>query len=596
MGTRGVVTAGHYLATAAGFRIMEQGGNAIDATAAMCFCLTLLEPHNCGFAGEAPGLIYSAKEKKTFAISGQGWSPAAFTIDWCRENGIDLIPGDGYLPACVPSTFGTWALALARFGTMSLTQVLAPTIELAENGFPMYASLRNNLVTNAAKYAERYPSTAEMYVPHGVAPEVGDIWRNSDFANVLKQLCAAEQGSRGMSRSGKSKSAKSRIAGIEAARRVFYEGDIAAQLVAFARENPVMDASGTAHTGLLSTDDFASWQAEVEEPATVKYRGLDVYKCGPWTQGPVFLQQLALLQGFDLAAMGHNSAKYLHTVMECAKLAFADREAYYGDPNFDSVPLDILLSPAYNDARRSLVGATSNGEMRPGDVGNGVPEWATHFDVLGDNRRGMGLDNGNTPTPMTPHDTTHCDAVDRAGNMVACTPSGGWISTSPVVRGLGFPLCTRGQIYYLNPNRPNALQPHKRPRSTLTPTLVMRDGAPYMAFGTQGDDKQDQWTLQYFLNIVEFGMDLQAAADAPSVHSIHAPSSFYPRDAHPKGMVAENRIAPDVIEALRERGHEVTMVDGWVNGRCLGVAFDPSRGLLMAGASPRQQIAYAMGW
>ena len=591
MGTRGVVTAGHYLAATAGFRIMEQGGNAIDATAAMCFCLNLIEPHNCGFAGEAPGLIYSAKEKQVFSLSGQGWSPQALTIDWCKANGIDAIPGDGYLPATVPATFGTWALALARFGTLTLSQVLAPTIELAENGFPMYPILRNHIQANAQKYREHYPSTAEIYLPNGHVPEVGDIWRNPATAATLKYLCDAEKNARGKGRGN-----KTRITGIEAAVRAYYEGDVAAQLIAFSRENPVMDASGKAHTGLLTAADFADWHAEVEVPTTVNYRGLDVYKCGPWTQGPVFLQQLALLQGFDLKQMGHNSAEYLHTLMECAKLAFADREAYYGDPDFDDVPLDTLLSAAYNDARRNLISQTANGEMRPGDVGRGVPDWATTFDVIADNRRGMGLSSDIAPTPMTPHDTTHCDAIDREGNMVACTPSGGWTSTSPVVPGLGFPLGTRAQIYYLNPNRPNALQPHKRPRSTLTPSLVMRDGRPYMVFGTQGDDKQDQWTLQFFLNMVDFGMNVQAAADAPLVHSVHWPSSFYPRTAVPNGVVAEDRIDPETLAALQQRGHEIQRVDGWTLGRCLGIVYDAERGLIMGGVSPRQQVPYAIGW
>jgi gamma-glutamyltranspeptidase / glutathione hydrolase len=595
MGTRGVVTAGHYLAAQAGLRILQQGGNAIDAAAAMCIALNLLEPQNNGLGGEAPTLIYSAKERKAYAVSGQGWSPQALTVDWCKANAIDLIPGDGYLPACVPATLDTWALALARFGTLSFAQVLQPAIELAEDGFPIYEGLHTHLKNNTVKYTELYPSTGEIYLPDGTAPKTGEVWRNPDFARMLRRLVQAEANAQG----------QGRVKGIEAARDAFYEGEIAAQIVDFINTNPMKDATGKAHTGLLSRADFAEWHAELDEPATLNYGGLDVLKCGPWTQGPVFLQQLALLRGFDLRAMGHNSAEYLHTLMEVAKLAFADREAYYGDPKFDDVPLETLLSPSYNDARRDLLQHQASSILRPGDVGRGVPAYAANFDVAADNRHGMVIGElGDLGVVQRPYaikhthlgDTTHCDAIDRAGNMVACTPSGGWIGTSPVIRGLGFPLGTRGQMFYLNPNRPNALQPHKRPRATLTPTLVMKDGEPHMAFGTPGGDGQDQWTLQLFLNLAEFEMNLQEALDAPTAHTLHFPSSFYPRSAFPNKMEIENRVPANVIEELRQRGHDVDVIDGWQNGKCMGIVLDGARGVIHGGASPRHQIGYALGW
>jgi len=587
MGTRGVVTSGHYLATAAGLRIMEQGGNAIDAAAAMCFCLNLLEPHMNGIGGEVPTLIYSAKEKRVFAISGMGWSPKAFTIEWCRREGIDLIPGDGYLPACVPAVVDTWAVALARFGTMSFSQVLQPAIELAEGGFPVYEGLHENLAANLHKFTELYPTTGEIYCPNGRAPEIGEIFRNPDWAGVLKIMCRAEADAKH----------KGRIAGIEAARDAFYKGEIAERIIDFITGNPVEDASGTAHAGLLSYEDMAGWRAAVEEPVSLNYRGLDVHKCSSWTQGPVFLQQLALLEGFDLKAMGHNSADYLHTLIECAKLAFADREAYYGDPLFDEVPFDVLLSKEYAAERRNLIGAKASYELRPGDVGRGVPDYVT-FDVAEDNCRALNLLKRQIGDPGSGHggDTTHLDAIDREGNMVAATPSGGWIGSSPVIKGLGFPLGTRGQMFYLNPKRPNALEPHKRPRATLTPTLVTRDGEPFMAFGTPGGDNQDQWTLQFFLNYVDFGMNVQEALDAPTVHSAHFPSSFYPRTAHPGRLVAENRIPDEVIAELRRRGHEVVLTDGWSNGRVMGIRYDGTRGVIMGGVSPRGKIGYALGW
>lgn len=589
MGRRGVVTSGHYLATAAGFRIMEQGGNAIDAAAAMCFCLNLLEPQSNGIGGEVPTLIYSAKERKVFAISGLGWSPKAFTIEWCREHGIDLIPGDGYLPACVPAVVDTWATALARFGTMSFSQVLQPAIELAENGFPVYHRLHASLAANVRKFTELYPTTGEIYYPDGRVPEIGELLRNPDWANVLKLMCQAEAAARH----------KGRVAGIEAARDVFYKGEIAERIVDFITNHPVEDASGTAHTGLLSYEDLAEWRATIEEPVTLNYRGLDVHKCSSWTQGPVFLQQLAILEDFDLRALGHNSADYLHVLIETAKLAFADREAYYGDPLFDEVPFEVLLSKEYAAERRRLIGKEASRELRPGDVGRGVPAYAT-FDVLGDNRRALNMAGREVRDLGLSHahvgDTTHLDAVDGEGNMVAATPSGGWIGSSPIIKGLGFPLGTRGQMFYLNPQRPNALAPHKRPRATLTPTLVTKDGESLMVFGTPGGDCQDQWTLQFFLNFVDFGMNIQEALDAPTVHSVHFPSSFYPRDAYPGRMVAEGRIPREVIAELERRGHEVVITDGWANGKVMGIYYDRARGIILGGASPKGIIGYALGW
>lgn len=589
IGKRGVITSGHYLATAAGFRIMEQGGNAVDAAAAMCFCLNLLEPHMNGIGGEVPTLIYSAKEKKVFAISGMGWSPEAFTIDWCREHGIDLIPGDGYLPACVPAVVGTWAVALARFGKMSFAQVLAPAIELAEEGFPVYEGLHAHLAANARKYSDLYPTTGEVYLAGGRAPEVGEILRNPDWADVLKRLCRAE----------KEAEPKGRIAGLEAARDAFHQGEIAEKVVDYISNHPVQDATGRKHTGLLSCEDWAEWHAAVEEPVTLNYRGLDVHKCSSWTQGPVFLQQLAILEGFDLKGMKHNSADYIHTIIETAKLAFADREAYYGDPLFDDVPFDVLLSKGYADQRRGLIGSEASREFRPGDAGRGVPAYAT-FHVRKDNRRALGIDQPlfQDIRPADPHasDTTHLDAIDAEGNMVAATPSGGWLGSSPVIRGLGFPLGSRGQMFYLNPNRPNALAPRKRPRCTLTPSLVTKDGEPFMVFGTPGGDSQDQWTLQFFLNHVEFGMNLQEAVDASTVHSAHFPSSFYPRAAYPGRMVAERRISRRVLTELRRRGHEVVTTGAWSNGKVMAIRFDTERGVIAGAVSPRGKVGYALGW
>jgi gamma-glutamyltranspeptidase/glutathione hydrolase len=584
------VTSGHYLATAAGVRMLEMGGNAIDAAAATCFAINLLEPQNNGIGGEVPTLVYIAAEKKVYELSGMGWSPQAFTIEWCREHDIDLIPGDGYLPACVPSVVDTWAMAVARWGKLSFAQILAPTIELAANGYPLYDSLQRSLAMNTRKFTELYPTTGAVYLPGGRAPETGAIVRNPDYAAMLRWMCDVEAAAKG----------KRRIAGIEAARDVFYAGEIAHQIVEFIRANPVKDASGEAHAGLLSYADMAEWHASTGDPVHLNYRGLDVFKCGPWTQGPVFLQQLALLEGFPLSEMKHNSPEYLHVLTECTKLAFADREAYYGDPAFDAVPMDWLLSKAYAGHRREEVDDLASDAMRPGAINGVLPEWAMAFDVAADNRAALEMIGpGGERAYRIKHghlgDTTHLDAVDKDGNMVAATPSGGWWGTSPVISGLGFPLGTRGQMFYLNPNRPNALSPRKRPRATLTPTLVLKAGAPHMVFGTPGGDAQDQWTLQFFLNVVDFGMNWQEALDAPTVHSTHFPSSFYPRDAYPKTIEAESRIPAETIQALRKRGHVVNVGDAWAHGKCMGIRIN-EHGTLEAGVSPRGEIGHAAAW
>ena len=575
MGTCGVVTAGHYLASAAGMKILQSGGNAVDAAAAMGFCLPLLEPSMNGIGGEVPILIYSEQDRQVFAISGQGVAPKAATIEWFRENDYSLIPGDGFLPACVPAIVDAWTIALQRFGTMTMAQVMTPAVELAERGFPMYEALHDAIASNEKRFRELYPTTATVYLPNGCVPKIGDVFRNPDWASTLRKLIFAENANLH----------KGRVDALEAARDVFYKGEVAESISDFAAATEVLDAEGGTHSALMKYNDLASYHGHIEEPVTTNYRGIDVFKCPPWCQGPVFLQQLNLLEGYDLRAMGHNSAEYVHTVMECAKLAFSDREAYYGDPLFDDVPLDVLLSKTYADERRGLVNSdTASPDLRPGEVeGHTIPD-ITHPTAAGGE------------ASMHAHDTTHLDAADAAGNMVSATPSGGWFQSSPVIAGLGFSLGTRGQMFYLDSSRPNALAPGKRPRATLTPSLALKDGKPFMVFGTPGGDQQDQWTLQFFLNYVEFGMDIQEAIDMPTFHSEHFPSSFYPRTHYPKRVVVENRVESDLLDELRRRGHDVVITDGWANGRVLGIRYDSERGVMMGGASPRSKMAYAIGW
>jgi gamma-glutamyltranspeptidase/glutathione hydrolase len=526
-----VASAGHPLATEAAVEIYKKGGNAIDAACAAAFVMHVVEPHQNGIAGEAPLLIYSAKEKRVISVSGVGFSPKKFTIDWCRENGIDLIPNDGYLPITVPAAVKTWFETVNKYGTMKFSDLIDPAIHIAENGFPVYEQLHGFLQTHCERFNELYPSTGSIYLDRDKVPELGCIIKNPDFADMLKSL---------------------RDAGDKAC-ELFYEGKIAKRMIEFIKENPVLDASGREHTGLLDLDDLGEWQVSFEEPVSYEYSGVSVHKCNGWTQGPVFLQQLALREGIDFMKLSESLANHVHEYIERAKLAFADREAYYGDPAFDKIPIEKLLSKEYNDERRKLLSDNASKELRPGDVGHGIPDYVT-FDVKQSNRAAMGME---TVSALSDGDTTILLTADSQGNMLASCPSGGWIHTSPVIPGLGFCMPTRGQMFYLDPNRPNALEPHKRPRATLTPSLVTKNDEPYLAFGTPGGDKQDQWTFQFFMNFVDYGFGLKQSLDLPLCQTDHVPASFYPRACRPGGLVIEKEFGDDVIDELKNRGHDV---------------------------------------
>jgi gamma-glutamyltranspeptidase / glutathione hydrolase len=578
MGREAMISTEHYLSAAAGARVFDRGGNAIDAAVAAALVEGVVNPHMHTIGGEAPMLVRLGSNQRVVAINGNTMAPARATIAHYRALGLDLVPGEGLLAAGVPAAFGAFACALENFGTKSLAEVAGPALALCEDGFPMHPGLcgdddsievpglgLSSIRANAELYRTRWPSTARVYMPGGELPRSGDLIRNPALANLFRRLLEAEAGAR---KGG-------REAGLQAAVERFYRGDIAREIV----------AHSDAHGGLLALEDLAAFTTRIEEPAIRTYRGASVFKCGPWSQGPVFLQQLALLEGFDLGAMGHNSGAYLHTLIESAKLAFADREAYYADPEFVDVPLKELLSDRYAALRRALVDPErASMDLRPGDP------------------RAMRAELG---APITARSwgggTTHVDAADRRGNLIAITPSGAWLRSSPVADALGFPLGTRLQTFYLDERHPNALAPRKRPRTTLTPSIgTTRDGR-WIAFGTQGGDQQDQWTLQFFLNMAEFGMNLQQAIEAPRYSCMHAPSSFYPHDASPGLVRLENRIDERAREDLAARGHKVETRPPWCDGNVLAVALDGARGQLAAGADPRGQIAplmpaQAIGW
>ena len=577
MARRGVVTSGHYLASQIGLEVLARGGNAVDAGVATAFALTLLKPHECGIGGECPILIFQPgradrpDRPNPYVISGQGTAPRLLTIDRVRELGLADIPGTGLLAAAVPATVGALITALIESGTLGLEETLGPVVELARDGFAVYPALRASLASVEQRIA-RWPSSAEVFLDGGV-PDVGRIVRFPVWADAMTRLLDASVKHR----------AEGRVAALQASLDVFYRGSIADDIERFvgpARSRRPSGPDGHPRDELpamLERADLAAHRTTIETPATFRYRGLDVFKCPPWSQGPVFLQQLAILAGDDLGRLGHNSPEYVHLVVEAAKLAFADREAFYGDPTFADVPLERLLSAEYNRERRALIDpGRASMELRPG---SGSP--------AGIRPSGSG--------PSEHGDTTHVDVIDAEGNLFTATPSGGWLQSSPVVPGLGFPLGTRCQQFNLVEGHPNALAPGKRPRTTLSPTLVLRDGEPHMVFGTEGGDNQDQWTLQLFLNVVDFGMDLQAALDAPLFHSAHFPDSFYPHEANLGALIVEGRFPPATIEALAGMGHDVVVDGDWESGQVTAARITPSTGLLEAGASPRSMAAYAVG-
>jgi len=611
-GTFGMVASTHWLASAAGLAVLEKGGNAFDAAVAAGFVLQVVEPHLNGPAGEVPVIGHDVRDGGVFVLDGQGPAPAAATLDAFADLGLGLVPGTGLLAACVPAAFGTWMLLLARHGTLPLREVIEYAIGYARDGYPMLPAAAAAIGAVAGTFRAHWPTSAETYLAGGV-PAAGSRFANPVLAAVYGRILEQAEAA-----------GSDREAQIEAARRAFYEGFVAEAIAGYLASAEVMDVTGQPHRALLSGADLASWRASTEEPATLDFRGLTVCKTGPWGQGPVFLQQLAVLDGWDLDQMGAGSSAFIHAVTESAKLAFADREAWYGDPRQSDVPLAGLLSPEYAAQRRALVGEQASGDLVPGapaGVPGRLPDYALaafggpaaeaggvraagHAGAGGSGGAGAGIGeptagsagsraSGAIVPELGPGDTCHLDVADRFGNLVSATPSGGWLQSSPVIPGLGFCLGSRAQMFSLSPGFASSLAPGRRPRTTLSPSLALRDGEPYLAFGTPGGDQQDQWTLAVFLNHVVFGMNLQEAIDFPAFHTDHFPSSFYPRGSLPRSLSVESRVGEQVIAELRARGHEVEVRGPWSLGRVSAVA--RSGGFLHAGANPRGMQGYAVG-
>jgi gamma-glutamyltranspeptidase/glutathione hydrolase len=591
LGELGAVSSTHWLASTVAMSMLQRGGNAFDAAVAAGFVLQVVEPHSNGLGGDVSIVVHHARTRDTKVICGQGPTPAAATLERFRSLGLNQIPGSGMLPACVPGAFGAWLALLSRYGTLPLRTVVEDAVRYAAAGYPLVPDAAKAIAALAPLFRSEWLHSGQTYLPAGHVPAAGDRVRNERLAaTMLRILDEAEAAS------------TDREAQIEAAHRAFYQGFVAETIDDFVRGNEVLDATGRRHRGLLTADDLGSWRPSVEEPASLDYHGHTVHKPGPWSQGPMFLQQLAILDGVDLGSTRLDSGEYLHVVTEVAKLALADREGWYGDPAVAPVPMAELLSSAYAARRRALVGEHAGVSPRPGAVG-GIESWLPRpepdlvdpacLDADWMVQLQSGMPTIVLAATVKAGDTCTVAVADRAGNLVAAVPSGGWLKSSPVIPGLGFPLGTRAQTMWLVDEHPNSLAPGKRPRTTLSPTVVLRDGEPYLAFGTPGGDRQDQWTLETFLAVTRFGLDLQAATEVTTFHTDHFPSSFTPRSCRPGVVVVEESCGQEAIGELRRRGHDVDVVRAFSLGSkvCLaGVAHD---GFLRAAAGPRGRQAYA---
>ncbi len=587
LGTFGVVSSTHWIASAVAMSMLEKGGNAFDAAVAGGFVLHVVEPHLNGPGGDMPAILYSAREDRVRVLCGQGPAPAAATIEAYRSRGLDLVPGSGLLAACVPGAVDAWLTMHRDHGRLGLREVIEPAIHYAEQGHPMLAAVAATIAGLAQFFADEWPTSAATWLAGGSLPQAGQLFRNPVLARTWRRLLQ-EAETAGLGREGQ----------IEAARRTWSRGFVAEAIDRFCRTQEVMDVSGRRHGGLLTADDMGAWHASYEEPLTYDYGNYTLCKTGPWGQGPLFLQLLAILKGFDIASMDPLGPDFVHTVIEGIKLAMADREAYYGDPVFAEVPMDVLLSVPYNVERRNLIGERASMELRPGHVDTFEAQL----------RRVAAIETsaeGHSSEPTFGHlaardkkgevrgDTCHIDVIDRDGNMVSATPSGGWLQSSPIIPELGFALGSRAQMFRLERGLPSTLVPGKRPRTTLSPSLALRDGLPYLAFGTPGGDQQDQWQSILFLRHVHHGFNLQESIDAPLFHSEHAPLSFWPRPARPGCMQLEASFPKATIAELERRGHILTVQPEWSIGRLCAAARDGD--ILKAAATPRLMQAYAIG-
>lgn len=599
-GTFGVAASTHWLATQTAMGVLERGGNAFDAAVAAGFVLQVVEPHLNGPGGEVPIVYWSEKQRNMQTLCGQGPAPALADPAAMRAMGLELVPGIGLMPATVPGAFGAWLTMLRDHGTWSLADVLEPAIGYARDGFPLVPRISRAILAVQALFRSEWHSSAQTWLPDGKVPRPGSLHTLPALAATYTRIVETAQG-QSITRTGQ----------IDAALDCWYRGFVAQEIDDYCRNTPVRDTTGEKHTGLLRFDDMANWVPEVETPATVEFGRYTVAKCGIWSQGPVLLQQLGMLRHAGLEGLAPDSPEFVHRIAEATKLAMADRMAWYGDPHFVPSQLAALLDDNYLAARAARIGERAATALEPGMLAGmaaRVPDLGASQRTLerADVRFGVGEPTFAELPPVAEWaerelfvgDTCHIDVIDRHGNMVAATPSGGWLSSSPTIPALGFALNTRLQMTWLEPGLPNTLAPGKRPCTTLSPSLALRDGEPYMVFGTPGGDQQDQWSTAFFLRHVVQGMNLQEAIDAPSWHIDHFPGSFWPRQTVLNRITVESRFPEATLAALRDRGHEVRVGEPWSEGRmsaCSRERDGSGRMVLRAGANPRGMQGYAAG-
>ncbi|GAB3273650.1 gamma-glutamyltransferase family protein [Arthrobacter pigmenti] len=586
-GTFGMASSTHWLATAAAQAVLERGGNAYDAAAAGAFVLHVVEPHLNGPGGDMTAIV-AVSGQEPQVLMGQGPAPAAATIEHFTAEELRMIPGAGGLAAAVPGAVDAWLLLLATKGSWELGDVLAFAIDYARNGHPMVGRVGAVIETVRELFEEHWPTSARLWMPDGRVPREHELITNPAYATTLERLVAAGTG------------VGDRTGRIEAARAEWRStvGQAAEDFL----QTPHRHSTGSDHAAVIQQSDFAAAVAGFEPVTSIEFRGVTVAKTGPWGQGPVLLQALAILEGFDDVDIDPSTARGAHTVLEALKLAMADRDAYYGDPeNPDDVPLDVLLSADYAAIRRAQISETASHEFRPGRIDGVTPylpplrteqEWKTT--LTGDAPTATAGEPTVGRTGDSRGDTCHIDVVDQWGNMVAATPSGGWLQSSPAIEELGFCLGTRLQMNWLDPAAPSALRPGRRPRTTLTPTVLLAGGRPVAALGSPGGDQQEQWQLMYLLRTIVGGYTPQQAIDAPSLHTTSLAGSFWPRTWEPGGAVVEDRLGDTVIRELERRGHVITRAGNWSLGRLcvVGINDDSS---YYAAANPRGAQGYAGG-
>ncbi len=582
-GKRGVVAGGQPLSVEAGLRILQRGGNAVDAGVATILAASVIEFSHFSFGGEVPILI-KTKGQKVAVIEGMGQAPMKatreFFVNRAREDGGSglgqtgsrrggLIPATGPLSATVPGILDACVTALDKFGTMTLGEVMEPAIQLAD-GFPI-DELRVQYIRTRSSIFSQWPDAKRVFLPGGEVPKVGDLFVQADLARTLREIVRAEKlatrGTRG-----------NRHAGLMAARDYFYKGPIAQRI------GDYMQANG----GLIAAGDFARFSAKVGQPVEADYRGYQIYKAGFWTQGPAMVETLNMLEGFDLKQMGHNTPEYIHTLAEALKLAMADRDRYYGDPDFVKIPMVELLSKEYAALRRPLIDQQrASLAQQPGDPTNKKALLATAMQTIGRASQVPELERAN--------DTTCVNVVDKDGNLFSATPSGAWLPA--VVAGdTGVLMGQRLQSSLTDPNSPNVVAPGKRPRITLTPTLVLKGGEPFMVLSTPGGDNQDQALLQVLLNIIEFGMNPQEAVESPRFDTQHYVSSFDDHEFLPGSLNIESRVSLKTIQELSAKGHKVKVQSEWGTlSAPTVIVYDPKNGVASAGADPRRS-RYAVAW